>query len=197
MKTYNPKTHVVVPIEPTEKMSKAGQDLVRSYAYTGVDLIYKEMLSAAPEPDQETVADGDAIADELSKIYSREFEKYKGNTGDYYPNNHAAMIGCMKKALCALDTNGDYLTTRKAVSELSGIPMMAATFDKHIEAIKQIINTRAKPTPIEVGEHDFSTAFDDFSVEYLGLEPNVDTLRDDTVYAIQAALQIAIEQEKK
>jgi len=37
--------------------------------------------------------------EELVTDYSERFEKYKGNTIDYYPNNHAAMIGCMEKAL--------------------------------------------------------------------------------------------------
>lgn len=41
------------------------------------------------------------------------------------------------KILCEIDTGADYLVARKAVAKLSGLPVMAYTFDQHIEEIQR------------------------------------------------------------
>ena len=49
--TYNPETHVLVPIEPSEEMNKAAAFNYSSYEYTGFTSMYKAMLAAAPQPE--------------------------------------------------------------------------------------------------------------------------------------------------
>lgn len=51
-----------------------------------------------------------------------------------------------KIVLRELDTSGgDYLTVRKSVSELSGIPPMAKTFNGHIDAIRAALQSKGPP----------------------------------------------------
>ena len=50
--TYNPETHVLVPIEPTKEMNKAAAFNYSSDEYTGFTSTYKAMLAAAPQPEQ-------------------------------------------------------------------------------------------------------------------------------------------------
>lgn len=46
-----------------------------------------------------------------------------------------------KQTLREIDIgDNDYITVRRAVAELSGIPMMAITFDEHIKVIKEKLN---------------------------------------------------------
>ena len=43
----------------------------------------------------------------------------------------------LRKALVELDTGGgNYMTARRDIAQLSGVPAMAITWDEHIKAIK-------------------------------------------------------------
>lgn len=47
----------------------------------------------------------------------------------------------LKRALCELDTGGgDYFTSRRDIAELSGLGVMAASWDEHILVIKEKLN---------------------------------------------------------
>lgn len=47
--TYNPETHVLVPIEPSEEMFNAGLTAMRDGAMCG--RMYKAFIAAAPQPE--------------------------------------------------------------------------------------------------------------------------------------------------
>ena len=55
--TYNPETHVLVPIEPSEEMAGAGWDDAVEHEAENIDIydiaaIYRVMIAAAPQPEQ-------------------------------------------------------------------------------------------------------------------------------------------------
>jgi hypothetical protein len=53
----------------------------------------------------------------------------------------------LKRTLVELDTGGgNYLTVRKVIAELSGVPSMAISFDEHIKIIKEKLANTPSPT---------------------------------------------------
>lgn len=94
------------PLQPTMDALELGIYYARQSGDGGKDAEYmKQALT-----DLKALMDSHVLVPKeptiMVEVYERELEKYKGNTGDYYLNNQAAQIGCMKKAMITA-SNGE------------------------------------------------------------------------------------------
>jgi|GEM_PF-3323219 len=74
---------VTVPVEPTEKMLKAGAAHMRVDALHTPKSIYRAMLSAAPAPEGRAVLDAQSVTLEWHKIETTALEHWRAEFGDY------------------------------------------------------------------------------------------------------------------